>query len=59
MLKNPVKATRNYYDTHDCKSHECVDRGWLALQKVSKESLDGLFQHICPVNNSKLMQLLK
>jgi len=22
MLKNPVKATRNYYDTHDCKSHE-------------------------------------
>jgi hypothetical protein len=60
MLKNPVKATRNYYDTHDCKSHEvCVDRGWLALQKVSKESLDGLFQHICPVNNNKLMQVLK
>jgi len=46
MLKNPVKATRNYYDTHDCKSHEvCVDRGWLALQKVSKESsaLSGAF----------------
>ena len=51
MLKNPVKAKRIYYDTHDCKSHgKCIlDRGWLAIQKVSKESLDGLFQHICPV----------
>ena len=54
MLKNPVKATGIYYDTHDCKSHsKCIlDRGWLAMQKVSEESLDGLFQHICPLNNS-------
>jgi len=45
MLKNPVKATGIYYDIHDCKSHsKCIlDRGWLARQKVSKESLDGLF----------------
>ncbi len=60
MLKNPVKATGIYYDTHDCKSHgKCVlDRGWLAMLKVFKESLDGLFQHIYPVNNSNLMQLV-
>jgi len=33
MLKNPVKATGIYYDTHDCKSRgKCVlDRGWLAI----------------------------
>jgi hypothetical protein len=51
VLKNPVKAKGIYYDTHDCKSHgKCVlDRGWLTMQKVSKELLDGLFQHICPV----------
>ncbi len=50
MLKNSVKATGIYYDTHDCKSHgKCIlDRGWLAMQEVSKETLDGLFQHICP-----------
>jgi hypothetical protein len=56
MLKNAVKATGIYYDTHDCKSHGMyiLDKGWLAIQKVSKESLDGLFQHICPVNNSNL-----
>jgi hypothetical protein len=33
-------------------------RGWLAIQKVSKESLDVLFQHICPANNDNLMQLV-
>jgi hypothetical protein len=47
VLKNPVKAKGNYYDTHDCKSHgKCVlDRGWLTMQKVSKESsaLSGAF----------------
>jgi hypothetical protein len=47
MLKNPVKATGIYYDTHYCESHgKCVlDRGWLAMQKVSKESsaLSGAF----------------
>jgi hypothetical protein len=33
MLKNPVKATGIYYDTHYCESHgKCVlDRGWLAM----------------------------
>jgi hypothetical protein len=60
MLKNPVKAKGIYYNTHDCKSYsKCVfDRGWLAMQKVSKETLDGLFHHICPINNSNLMQLV-
>jgi hypothetical protein len=45
MLKKPVKATGIYYDTHDCKSQGkyILDRDWLAMQKVSKESLDGLF----------------
>jgi len=33
-------------------------RGWLAIQKISKESLDGLFQPICPANNGNLMQLV-
>jgi hypothetical protein len=58
--EKPVKATGIYYDTHDCKSHsKCIlDRGWLTMQKVSKESLDGFFQHISPVNNSNLMQLV-
>jgi hypothetical protein len=56
MLKNPVKAAGICYDTHDCKSHgKCIlDGGWLAMQKVSEETLDGFFQHICPVSN--LMQ---
>ena len=60
MLKNPVKAKGIYYDTHECKSYsKCIlDRGWLAMQKVSKESLDGLFQHIYPFNNSNLMHLV-
>jgi hypothetical protein len=54
MLKNPVKATEIYYDTHDCKPHGkyILDRGWLTMQKESKESLDGLFKHVRPVNNS-------
>jgi hypothetical protein len=40
MLKNPVKATGIYYDTHDCKPHGkyILDRGWLTMQKESKES---------------------
>ena len=59
MLKNPVKATKYYYDIHDCKSHgKCVlDGDWLAMQKVSKESLDGLFQHICPVYDYSLCNI--
>lgn len=49
MLKNPGKATKIYYDTHDCKSHsKCfLDRGWQAKMEVCKESLAGVFHHIC------------
>jgi hypothetical protein len=49
MLKNPCKATKFYYDSHDCKSSsECIlQEGWLASLEGFAVSLAGLFQHIC------------
>ncbi len=60
MLKNPSKATKFHSDTHDCKSHsKCfLDRSWLATLEVFKESLAGIFHHICHVSNANLMQLM-
>jgi len=70
MLKNPCKATRFHYDSHDKHPPESpldkgglrrvyiLQEGWLASLKCVKVSLAGLFQHICPVNNSNLMQLV-
>ena len=70
MLKNPVKATGIYCGTHDKHPPESplikgglrgvfiLQEGWLASLKGFKVSLAGLFQHICPVNNSNLMQLV-
>ena len=60
MLKNPCKVTRFHYDLHDCNSNgkSILQEGWLASLKGFKVSLAGLFQHICPVNNSNLMQLV-
>jgi hypothetical protein len=60
MLKNLCKATRFHYDSHDCNSNgkSILQEGWLASLKGFKVSLAGLFQHICHVNNSNLMQLV-
>src|SRR4030065_912917 len=50
MLKNPCKATRFYYDSHDCKSNsKCIlQEGWLASLEGFAVPLAGLFHLICP-----------
>jgi len=52
MLKNPAKAIKFYYDTHDCTFNLwCIlQKGWLAKLKGYKVSLVGLFHHICLTN---------
>jgi hypothetical protein len=54
MLKTPSKATKSHYETHDCasRSKRILERGWLAALKGLKESLAGVFQHICPGNHT-------
>jgi len=56
--EKPSKATGFYYYSYNCKSHsKCfLERGWQAMPEGYKESLAGVFQHICPANNSNLMQ---
>ncbi len=50
VLKNPCKATRFYYDSHDCKSNsKCIlQEGWLASLEGFAVPLAGLFHLICP-----------
>jgi len=60
MLKNPSKATRFNYDTHDCTFHvQCILReGWLAIPEGYKVSLAGLFHHIYLPNVKQFLQLV-
>jgi hypothetical protein len=60
MLKNPSKATRFNYDTHECTLHvQCnLQKGWLAIPEGYKVSLAGLFHHICLPNVKQFLQLV-
>ena len=60
MLKNPSKAKRFNYDTHDCTFHvQCIlQEGWLAVPENYKVSLAGLFHHICLPNVKQFLQLV-
>jgi len=60
MLKNPSKATRFNYDTHDCTFHvQCIlQQGWLAISEGYKVLLAGLFHHICLPKVKQFLQLV-
>ena len=71
MVKNPRKATRFNYDTHDNTPLEsplnkgglrgvlCIlQEGWLAIPEGYKVSLAGLFHHICLPNVKQFLQLV-
>jgi hypothetical protein len=63
MLKNPSKRQEFIMIHMTANLTVSVfwrEAGWSASGglKVSKESLDGLFHHICHVNNRNLMQLV-
>lgn len=49
MLKNPCKATRFHFNTHECTVNcKCtLQERWLAMLNGYKVLLAGLFQHIC------------
>jgi hypothetical protein len=56
LLKNLFKATRFNPYSHDCISYVqfILNKGWLAIFRDYKESLENLFQHIRPVNNGEI-----
>jgi hypothetical protein len=58
MLKNPCKATRFYFDSHDCRHNYLYIKtaGWLALLMGYEVLLAGLFQHICLRKSKKVLQ---
>jgi hypothetical protein len=69
MLKNPSKATRFNYDTHDntplnpplkggLRGVCILQEGWLAIPEGYKVSLAGLFHHICLPNVKQFLQLV-
>jgi len=50
MLKKPSKSTVCHYDSHDCTLFGIYisKKGWLAALEGHKESMAGLFHHVCP-----------
>ncbi len=60
MLKNPYKATRFYYDSHDCNSNSkyLLHEGYLSSSEGYNVLLVGLFQHICLQYLKQLLQRL-
>jgi len=52
MLKNPCKATRFLFNTHECTFNDKsnMQEGWPAKLKRYEVLLAGLFQHISSQN---------